>query len=84
MLQERIEENWRTFLTEEEGVLGEVRIQIAPDGRVREFVFLKGSGQSHVDASIVNALKKVALAPPPASLADRPLILRFWPSGPRS
>jgi outer membrane biosynthesis protein TonB len=84
MLQERIEENWRAYLPPDEGVLGEVRIQIGPDGRIREFTFVKGSGKSHVDSSIVTALKKVALAPPPASIADRPLVLRFWPSGPKS
>jgi outer membrane biosynthesis protein TonB len=84
MLQERIEENWRAYLPPDEGVLGEVRIQIGQDGRIREFTFVKGSGKSHVDSSIVTALKKVALAPPPASIADRPLVLRFWPSGPKS
>ncbi len=84
MLQERIEESWRAYLPQDEGVLGEVQIQISSDGRIRDFSFLKGSGKSHVDASIVSALKKVALPPPPSSLADRPLVLRFWPSGPKS
>jgi outer membrane biosynthesis protein TonB len=82
MLQQRIEENWKAYLPPEQGVLGEVRIRISPDGGIREFSFLKGSGKSHVDASIVSAIKKVVLPPPPSSLADRPLVLRFWPSGP--
>lgn len=82
MLQDRIEESWRAYVPAEEGgVLGEVRIQISGDGRIREFVFVKGSGKSHVDSSIVSALTKVALPPPPASIADKPLVLRFWPSG---
>jgi hypothetical protein len=84
MLQERIEESWRAYLPPDEGVLGEVQIQISSDGRIRDFTFLKGSGKGHVDASIVSALKKVTLPAPPSSLADRPLVLRFWPSGPRS
>lgn len=85
MLQDRIEESWRAYVpAEERGVLGEVRIQISADGRIREFTFIKGSGKSHVDSSIVSALTKVLLPPPPASLADRPLILRFWPSGPNA
>jgi TonB family protein len=81
MLQQRIEENWRAYLPPEQGVLGEVRIRISSDGGIREFSFVKGSGKSHVDASIVSAIKKVVLPPPPSSLADRPLVLRFWPSG---
>jgi hypothetical protein len=85
MLQDRIEESWRAYVpTEEGGVLGEVRIQISGDGRIKEFVFVKGSGKSHVDSSIVSALTKVTLPPPPASIADKPLVLRFWPSGPKS
>lgn len=85
MLQDRIEESWRAYVpAEEAGVLGEVRIQIAGDGRIKEFVFVKGSGKSHVDSSIVSALTKVKLPPPPPSIADRPLVLRFWPSGPKS
>ncbi|MGQ9654310.1 MAG: energy transducer TonB, partial [Thermodesulfobacteriota bacterium] len=81
MLQQRIEENWRAYLPPEQGVLGEVRIRISSDGAIREFSFVKGSGKSHVDASIVSAIKKVVLPPPPSGLADRPLVLRFWPSG---
>ncbi len=85
MLQDRIEESWRAYVPAEEGgVLGEVRIQISGDGRIREFVFVKGSGKSHVDSSIVSALTKVTLPPPPASIADKPLVLRFWPSGPKA
>jgi len=85
MLQDRIEESWRAYVPAEEGgVLGEVRIQISGDGKIREFAFVKGSGKSHVDSSIVSALSKVALPPPPASLADKPLVLRFWPSGPKA
>ncbi len=85
MLQDRIEESWRAYVpAEESGVLGEVRIQISGDGRIKEFVFLKGSGKSHVDSSIVNALTKVTLPPPPASIADKPLVLRFWPFGPKA
>lgn len=82
MLQERIEENWRAYLPEESGVLGEVRIRIAPDGRISEFTFLKGSGKAHVDASITRAIKKTILPPPPKSLAGQAWVLRFWPSGP--
>jgi outer membrane biosynthesis protein TonB len=83
MLQERIEESWRAYVPAGEGgVLGEVRIQISRDGKIRELTFLKGSGKSHVDSSIVSALNKVVLPPPPPTLAERPLILRFWPSGP--
>jgi len=82
MLQERIHESWTAYVGPEEGEVL-VRIQISPDGRIREFTFLKGSGKSFVDSSIVSALKKVALPPPPASLADRPLPLRFLPSGPK-
>lgn len=85
MLQDRIEESWRAYVpSEEAGVLGEVRIQISAQGRIREFTFIKGSGKSHVDSSIVSALSKVTLPPPPPSLAERPLVLRFWPSGPKA
>jgi outer membrane biosynthesis protein TonB len=84
VLRERIVENWRAYLPPEEGVLGEVRILISRDGRIREFSFLRGSGKAHVDASIVRALQKVILPPPPSSLAGRPLVLRFWPFGPES
>lgn len=83
MLQERIEESWRAYVPAgESGVLGEVRIQISRDGKIKELSFVKGSGKSHVDSSIVSALNKVVLPPPPATLAERPLILRFWPYGP--
>lgn len=85
MLQDRIEESWRAYVPAEEGgVLGEVRIQISGDGKIKEFVFVKGSGKSHVDSSIVSALTKVTLPPPPASIAEKPLVLRFWPSVPKA
>lgn len=85
MLQERVEESWRAYVHGDEGgVLGEVRVQISRDGKIKEFSFIKGSGKHHVDSSIVSALNKVVLPPPPPSLVDKPLILRFWPSGPAS
>jgi|Deesub1362A_J573_1020465.scaffolds.fasta_scaffold00055_53 outer membrane biosynthesis protein TonB len=82
ILTERITENWRAYLPPEEGVLGEVQILIAPNGKVRQFRFVKGSGRPHVDASIERAIRKLVLPPPPPSFADRPLLIRFWPSGP--
>jgi TonB family protein len=84
LLQARIAENWQAYLEPEEGVLGEVQIRISTAGRIREFKFHRGSGKAHVDDSIVRALKKVLLPPPPKTLANRTLILRFWPSGPQS
>jgi protein TonB len=81
MLRQRIRENWRAYLPPGEEFLGEVRIEIAADGRIRDIDFLKGSGKSHVDDSILRALRNAALPPPPRSLADQPLLLRFWPSG---
>jgi TonB family protein len=83
MLQERVQDSWRAYLPPEEEVLGEVRILISPDGRIREMTFVRGSGKSYVDSSIMSALKKVVLPPPPASLADQPVILRFRPTDSR-
>jgi hypothetical protein len=80
ILKQRIWDNWRAYLPPEKGVLGTVRIRISGKGRIKEFTFIKGSGMAHIDSSITRALKKSVLPPPPAALADNPLLIRFWPS----
>jgi outer membrane biosynthesis protein TonB len=78
MLQQRIEENWRAYLPQQTGVVGEVEIELSANGVIQRIVFRKGYGLGQVDESIKRALKRVVLPPPPRSLVGRPLVLRFW------
>jgi TonB family protein len=76
VVKERVRQNW-SFPRTNETFSAIISIQVAMDGRIEDIRFEKRSGNSQFDESILRALRKTVLPPPPELVRGEVFVITF-------